>query len=230
MVEDAYTTRLSDYLDDEDVSARERADIAAHLATCDACRRTLAELRVIQSRAASLPDAPSAMDGWAALADRIDVSSRVTPFARAPRRFSFTLPQLVAAGLALMVLTGGMVWMSRLGDPQAALPPVAAVEADPREDLPMLTNFADAHYDEAVSDLEKALESNRARLDPETIRVIEENLLSIDVAIAQSRKALRSDPANVYLNNHFADSRNRKLALLRRASALAMAQADGSGS
>ena len=45
---------------------------------------------------------------------------------------------------------------------------------------------------------------------------------AIDEAIEQSRKALKADPANLYLNNHFAASRNRKLALLRRATALAL--------
>ena len=54
--------------------------------------------------------------------------------------------------------------------------------------------------------------------------------VTIDQAIEQSRKALRADPANVYLNSHFAASRNRKLALLRRASALAMAQDSAGGS
>ena len=74
------------------------------------------------------------------------------------------------------------------------------------------------------------LEDGRSRLDPETIRILEDNLRTIDQAIEQSRKALRADPANVYLNNHFAASRNRKLALLRRASALAMAQDSAGGS
>ena len=84
--------------------------------------------------------------------------------------------------------------------------------------------FADPNYDQAVADLEKMLEANRSRLDPETVRILEANLQTIDQAIDQSRKALRADPANVYLNNHFAASRNRKIALLRRASALAMTQ------
>jgi hypothetical protein len=59
-------------------------------------------------------------------------------------------------------------------------------------------------------------------LDPETVRVLEANLMAIDQAIDQCRKALRNDPSNVYLNNHFVESRNRKLALLRRATALTM--------
>ncbi len=53
------------------------------------------------------------------------------------------------------------------------------------------------------------------------MKVIEANLTAIDKAIAESRAALAQDPADVYLNNHLADARQRKLALLRRAAALA---------
>ena len=153
---------------------------------------------------------------------------------RAHRRFSFTLPQLVAAGLALMVLSGGLVWVARLGDPRASLPPASRRSAHGRSRRGRRrlarVAFADANYDQAVADLEKVLEAGRSRLDPETVRILEDNLRTIDQAIEQSRKALRADPANVYLNNHFAASRNRKLALLRRASALAMAQDSIGGS
>ena len=51
--------------------------------------------------------------------------------------------------------------------------------------------------------------------------MLETNLRSIDQAIEQSRRALAADPANVYLNVHMAAAKKRKLALLRRATALA---------
>jgi hypothetical protein len=232
--EDAFTDRLSDYLDDEEMGAAERAGIEAHLATCGSCRTTLAELREVAARAASLPDAAPVADQWAGVADRLTPSASALPFARPQhRRFSFTLPQLVAAGLALMVLSGGLVWVARLGDPRASLPPaVAQVEHEEAASSisPSPAAFADSNYDQAVVDLEKTLEAGRSRLDPETVRILEDNLRTIDQAIEQSRKALRADPANVYLNNHFAASRNRKLALLRRASALAMALDSAGGS
>jgi len=78
----------------------------------------------------------------------------------------------------------------------------------------------DAHYDSAVDDLERTLDRGRDRLDPETIRLLEQNLEAIDKAIDQCRRALDADPANTYLNNHLAATRQRKLALLRRATAL----------
>jgi tetratricopeptide (TPR) repeat protein len=231
--DDLFVARLSDFLDDEEIGAAERAEIEAHLATCATCRTVLAELRGVAARARALPDAPPAADLWPGVAERLQPPS-VRPFVTSrARRFSFTLPQLVAAGLALMVLSGGMVWVARLGDPRTSLPPVAAgtdLERQAPEPAPVLTSFDDSHYDQAIADLQKILETGRSRLDADTIRVIEDNLATIDQAIEQSRKALRSDPANVYLNNHFAASRSRKLALLRRASALTMARATEGGS
>jgi tetratricopeptide (TPR) repeat protein len=243
MAQDDFTDRLSDYLDDEDVSPAERRSIEAHLATCAGCRTTLAELRAVAMRAGSLPNTGPTADLWPGVMSRLDLSkarSNVRLFARAAaHRFSFTLPQLVAASLALMVLSGGLVWVSRLGLPQTSLPPSEAAKfpteaiKQPPDEAPFVervtpANFADSQYDQAIADLEKALADGRGRLDPETVRILEANLTAIDLAIEQSRKALRVDPSNVYLNNHFAESRQRKLALLRRASALAMAP-DASG-
>jgi cytosine/adenosine deaminase-related metal-dependent hydrolase len=54
----------------------------------------------------------------------------------------------------------------------------------------------------------------------ETIRVLETNLEAIDRAIAQCREALEADPSSVYLNTYLAETRRRKLELLRRATAL----------
>jgi tetratricopeptide (TPR) repeat protein len=132
------------------------------------------------------------------------------------RRFSFTMPQLVAAGLALMLMSGGGVWVVQHGGRATDLPQVAA-SADPSV---VPASLADPRYDEAIADLQQALNAGRADLDPGTIRVLEANLEVIDKAIEQSRRALAADPANVYLNNHLADARQRKLALLRRAAAL----------
>jgi tetratricopeptide (TPR) repeat protein len=130
---------------------------------------------------------------------------------------SFTLPQLAAASLALTVLSGGLVWMARSGDPRADFQPISATTARP----PVTpASFADPRYDEAIADLERTLESGRTKLDPETVRVIEANLGAIDHAIDQCRQALATDPANVYLNTHLAEARQRKLTLLRRVTGL----------
>jgi hypothetical protein len=73
----------------------------------------------------------------------------------------------------------------------------------------------------AIAELERTLAASRARLDPETIRVIEQNLSVIDAAIAEVRSALNADPGNAYLNLHLAETMQRKLQLLQEVENLA---------
>jgi anti-sigma factor RsiW len=213
---DQWNDRLSEYIDDE-LTPGERAALEGHLASCRGCTATLEELREVVERAGSLSPRPPAGDLWPGIEPRLDRSAAVMPFQPrlAARRFAFTMPQLVAAGLALMVMSGTGVWVLQHGGRATSLPPVAA--ADPGV-VPVV--LADPRYDEAIADLERALDAGRADLDPGTIRILETNLDAIDKAIDQSRRALASDPANMYLNNHLADARQRKLALLRRATAM----------
>jgi len=213
---DQWNDRLSEYIDDE-LSPDERAQIDAHLASCRECADTLADLRDVVSRAGALPARSPSADLWPGIEPRLARVGAVVPFqARVGRRVSFTMPQLIAAGLALMVMSGGGVWVLQHGGRATDMPPVAAT-ADPSL---MPASLADPRYDEAIADLEQALAAGRSELDPGTVRIIEANLATIDKAIEQSRQALAADPANVYLNNHLADTRQRKLALLRRATAL----------
>jgi len=75
-------------------------------------------------------------------------------------------------------------------------------------------------YDAAVADLERILQDGRGRLDSTTVRVLEQNLAVIDAAIAQARRAVAADSANLYLNSHLAETMRRKLELLRQAASL----------
>ena len=207
---DEWNDRLSEYIDGELTPSEQRA-LEAHLAGCAGCRTDLASLRAVVTRAEALTDTPPASDLWPGIAARISARpARRTTLGT--RRFAFTLPQLVAASLALIVASGGMVWLARMGGPTTDFPPVLGEVR--------LANFGDAAFDEAVADLEETLDAGRGRLDPETIRVLETNLQVIDRAIAQCREALQADPSSVYLNTYLAETRRRKLELLRRATAL----------
>jgi anti-sigma factor RsiW len=207
---DIIANRLSDYLDGE-VSPAERASVDAHLTQCAACRATLEELRRVVARAGTLQDSAPDRDLWPDVAARIGTAprARMSVFRRVvTSRLSFTLPQLAAASLALMVLSGGLVWMAKSGDPRADFQPVSA---EPHRN---------DRADDAVAGLEKTFQSRRTNLDPETVRVLEENLAVIDQAIDDCRRALAEDPSNAYVSRHLTDVRQQKLALLGRAATL----------
>src|SRR6478672_1878636 len=112
---DQWTDRLSEYLDDE-LAPDERRQLEAHLAQCRECAGTLDQLRTVVARAGVLQPTRPSNDLWPGIEARLTSRRQALAFrARAARRISFTLPQLVAAGLALMVLSGGAVWLSQFG-------------------------------------------------------------------------------------------------------------------
>src|SRR5260370_33940258 len=104
---DVWTDRLSEYLDGT-LAGSERAALDAHLAGCAACAATLEELRRVVARAQNLQDWPPAMDLWPGVAERIGVSPGLVSLpARRARRVAFSIPQPIAAGIALGVLCSG---------------------------------------------------------------------------------------------------------------------------
>lgn len=216
---DVFADRLSDYLDDE-LTPPERSAVEAHLATCAECRSTLEALRAIVADAAQLCDVPPVNDLWSGISARItrrSASRHVSVFRRmVSSRLSFTLPQLAAAGLALMVLSGTLVWMARSGDPRADFEPISA-ETGTHGDLasPLTPGFTDAQYDEAVAALERTLNAGRTRLDPSTMHALEQTLAAIDLDIEQCRRALGKDPTNVDLKARLTAARQKKLTVLR---------------
>jgi hypothetical protein len=162
---------------------------------------------------------------------------------RDARRFAFTLPQLAAAAALLMAVSGGIAWQAARRSAEASryaatdasrygatTGSASTAEREAFAERPIVlgssptvenVSLADAQYDAAVTDLEKALKAGRGRLDASTIAVVQHNLQIIDQAINQAREALVTDPANSYLSGHLVEARRRKLDLLRRATALA---------
>jgi anti-sigma factor RsiW len=214
---DQWTNRLSEYLDGE-LPPGERAELEVHLGSCASCLEVLSELRAVIARAAILPDAEPAADLWPGVRAGMEAKQVVKlESRRAARRFSFSLSQLVAAAATLVLVSGGSAWwVTHRNVPVAAthLTP-APVKAQP------VVWDRRGRSDEAVTELERVLQSERGKLDSTTIRVLTQNLALIDRAIDQARKALDADPNNAYLNDHLARTMRKKIEVLRRAANLA---------
>ncbi len=212
------TDMLSLYLDGE-LAPEARARLDLHLAGCAECRELLAELAIVMETAGGLTAVDRAPDTdlWSGIA------ARTRP--EATRTISMSWMQAAAAGLVLAAVSGGAVWMTMRGTPAVVEETARVTDRGPEPGAPTgpvtVANFADEAYETAVKDLRDALEEGRNRLDPQTIQVLERNLASIDQAIAEARKALMADPANVSLNNYLAGVQRRKLDLLRTAGELA---------
>jgi putative zinc finger protein len=222
MISDPWTARLSDYLDGG-LSETERSALERHLAACPACTAAVAQLGAVRERARALPDTLPSTDLWPGIAARIAQAPQPRIDAPPARRWTFSLPQLAAAALAIGLASGGGAWLAARHT--AATPPLP-VASGPAPSLapPVPTELpaglGGAKYAAAVADLERVLEAHRGRLDTTTVRIIEQNLAVIDRAIADARRALAADPGNAYLNAHLAGTMRRKIDLLRQAATI----------
>jgi anti-sigma factor RsiW len=222
---DRWMDRLSEYLDDE-LPTGERAALESHLATCAECSAVLADLGRVVERAHLAQRRGPTRDLWPGIARRIGatpVAMEIVELASrrgGARKWSFSLPQLAAAAVLLITLSGGSVWLLRShSQPTGG----TAVTAPLPAGAPVALNAsatASQSYAAAIADLERVLASGRGQLDTVTVRVIQQNLATIDQAIAQAQRALAADPANLYLNTHLAETMRRKLDLLRQAATL----------
>ncbi len=206
---DVWTDRLSEYLDGT-LAGSERAALDAHLAGCTGCAATLVELRRVVARAQNLQDQPPATDLWPGVAERIGVSPDIVSLpARRARRVAFSIPQLIAASLVLVVLGSG-----------GAGGPATPVTLVSWADSAIVSSNAD------VLVLRAALDAGRrsGRIDSTTVRVLEQSLATIDTAVAQARRALAADPNSVYLHQHIARTLRRKSDFVARASTLVSAR------
>jgi hypothetical protein len=222
------TERLSEYLDGG-LDAAARAAVERHLDRCAECAGIVAELRAVVTEAGRLPEVPPARDLWPGIRGRLaprPSRSSVSAGKRTAgssvisiwsgRRVMVTVPQLVAAGLAVAVLSAGGVWAALTGEGARGGP--ASEHAAAPATGPAVALLAS--YEPAMSELETEYERRRGDLDPETIQVVERNLAIIDAAIREASHALAADPASGFLHTRLADAMRMRMGVLRQASSI----------
>lgn len=199
---------LNDYADAEP-SAR-AANVGAHVAQCEQCAATIAGLTSLRADAASLSrEIAPPIDLWPAIAQRTVLAPARS---RSAALHTLRMP-LAAAALLLIVASSVTTWLLTRS-PVAA--PVAAASADTPAGAASLVAFApsDLVYRQAIAELEKALVDQRAQLDSLTVRVVTENLATIDSALATAQAALAADPSNTRWPAILAGTYRKKIELL----------------
>ena len=197
------------------LSPEEHEKIRAHLEECGSCSEDLAGLSDLMKELAELPEeATPARDLWPQIEWRIG-GSEVAREGR-PSRQSVTMPlwQLLAASIAVALVSGGAVWTFLAESPQAGGP---IMTGPATMALPAGLDAGYEEYERAALELEGILLEAQGILDPETIQVLEGNLMVIDEAIAESKAALSEDPGSRILRRILSDTMRRKVGLLQQA-------------
>lgn len=206
--------RVDDYVD-RVLPKEESARLEEHLASCAGCQRDVDALRALLRETAALPQSilPE-RDLWAGIEARLGTKSSV---AFRLRRAVWRKMTTFAAAAAVLLIVAGIL-LDRV--PSGTKRPGFPTRPEAPSNLAAETQRAEAEYARARQELLSALADHENALEPETRRVIEENLAIIDSAVSQVRTALAQDPKNVRLLRMLVAMQDQGLGLISLATKL----------
>jgi anti-sigma factor RsiW len=214
------------------------AALAAHLESCAACRDLDADLALMRDAASALARPVVPAHAWTRLSAQLEQEGLIAPLpARGSASAASTPAPASWQGYAWMALAASLLagvgasLLWRASDRVAPALPTAAVPSrvtpgnarDPRavEAIEIELRVAAEHYEKAITALEGLAAEDRARIDPTVAQVVERNLMLIDTAIADSRKALQGQPGSLVAQASLFDAYRQKVALLQDLIAMA---------
>ena len=217
--------RLNDYAGGY-LSGADREAVERHVTQCARCREELDALRSLLAEVASLPrtvQPPEDLwdDTLAAIRSRQAAGARVhRPAFGAPAWWSPM--RLAAAAAILIVVSGAVTTLVVRNRPQGVEPAASAAGSIVPVSATVFTDIraAEDQFEQATAVLLAALETRRTDLPPGTLAVIEENLRTVNEAIASARAALERDPGNARIGRVVTAMYRKRVDLLREAANL----------
>ena len=217
-----------------------RAELDLHLETCDGCRALLADLQRIADTAGSLDQLEPSPRVWTGIADQLAKEGRV---AGAPARGSYRNYTVLALAAALVIAIGASLLMLASRDrgtpattttAQQTAPadqhPPADGNVDPDDPVQGMTSelaLTEQHFRNAIEQFSKTADG----VDPQTKARIQENLLDINQAIAETQAVIQKDPQSVQARQSLYQMLKQKIQFLQDTLALmnAMRLGDAAG-
>ena len=219
---------LNDYVDGV-IDAATIVRVDKHLANCAGCSAELSSMKELIASTAALsrsvlPEDDMWTDLKASIEQRKEVvlrsPSNAGPHAskssRSAQAWWHHRGLLSAAAVLLVVASSATTVLVLRNAPVEQIPPAAVAPLG----LPRSFRVAEGQYVNAIEELRRAVDDQRSRLSPQTIRTVDHSLAVVDSAIAEARVALLADPNNRTLVELLSTSYQRKLDLLRRTSEL----------
>lgn len=203
--------RLDGWLDDT-LDPAVGSEVRAHLESCEACRREETEALELSARVAALPrEVEPDRDLWPGIRDRIAVAPSSAP--RTGRRIGWW------AAAAAAVLAVVALFVLRPDDPTSGTNVAEADAALGPESAAILASYdeLEVEFRRARESLLAELEAREESLDPDTVRVVVENLRLMEEAAAEIRIALGENPDNPNLQRMLMASYRKQVGLLQKA-------------
>jgi hypothetical protein len=207
-----------------------RAELEMHLESCDGCRSLADDLRAIAATARSLDVVEPPERVWKGIAGRLRAERGMTEPASAFGRHHSMAMLAIAAALVLAV--GASLFMLR----PATTPQTATVAQAPNQ--PASDNPApEDPVQRVVQELERtekqfqSLVEASNTVDPKTAAAMQKNLLVMNDAINETRKALDVDPQSAPARTSLYEVLKQKIQFLQHTIALMneMRQGDAAG-
>lgn len=172
-----------------------RAELELHLESCDGCRALAGDLQALAGAARSLGPLTPPDRVWTQLAEKLRAEGRVSAVpSTIARRRSVAILALAAA--LVLVIGSSLYLLRRETRPGASPAPVAAAPAGspdgnatngaPVQSVAAELALTERHFQNVVE--------QASATDPATAAVLQKNLMVMNNAIAESRKALEANP------------------------------------
>lgn len=205
-------------LDDAD-----RARVAEHLAACRDCAADVARLTALMKRIGESRDerptpAPQLDQLWPAIRRQIE-SAKVVEIeqhrAEDSRRLRID-PWII--GIAASVAAVTAITAVQVVPPIVRSVATSVVAPANNDSLLRFADDSIKSYQEEADQLLDELKLERARLAPETRATIDDDLKTVDLAIAELQAAIARDPSNPTLRSMLASSYRQKVDVLKKIS------------
>ena len=221
---------LSEYVD-RALGRDEHAHVARHLETCEACRQLVDDLREITRAAAALDPAIPPARVWTRIEKEIRSDARPAERQRGrAQALAASWTWLAAAAVLVLAVFIGVRFQPSTSPAPGAAVDAAAADAAAAEAVEAELKLAEAHYQNAISGLERIASTEKTTLDAATASTLQKNLAVINQAIDESRAAVRAEPASQQAQHSLIENFKTKLALLQDTVALINAARIVSGS
>ncbi|MBI4485959.1 MAG: zf-HC2 domain-containing protein [Acidobacteria bacterium] len=207
---------LNDYVD-RALPGAEQADVERHLDSCAACRALVDDLREIRRATKALApiEPPAAVWRRIEKAIHLEAANLTEPAGRKFGRLGGRQIGWLAAAALLSLATLVGLRLGPLAPSQNGAPSSASANGDAAQTVEWELRQAEEHYDRAIKGLEQIANEGQSELDPATAATLQKNLAVIDLAISESRAAVRAEPGNEPAQASLLENFTTKIALLQ---------------